>query len=295
MTDFRKLAFVGLMGLGLVSVGCASKSSDGGTGGSNGSGGSSAKGGSNGSGGSSAKGGSGGSSSSGGSNGSGGTSSTGTGGATATVGCAMSDVPASAEIATFSSADGGIASMYGTYTYGSTPAPTFTIGTGMVTVTDIVQVAGGPHYNGFGLYMNGNSGGTDCVDASSFTGVQFDLSGSLTGTGCAMVFSINDSEHADMTNGTPPDPKAGGPKGSYAPQLAITSSQLTTAVQTIKVPFTGTGSPSFANGAASPATAIDPMKLTGIQWQLATPTPATGDGAATECDWTINLANIKFY
>jgi hypothetical protein len=290
MTDFRKLAFVGLMGLGLVSVGCASNNSSGGSGGS------SAKGGSNGSGGSTAKGGSngsGGSSSSGGSNGSGGSSS-GSGGATTTVGCGMSDVPGGADIATFSSADGGLASMFGTFVYGDTPQPTFTIGTGMVTVTDNVATSAKNHYQGFGIYMNGNATGTDCVDASSYTGVQFDLSGSLTGTGCAMVFSINDSEHADMTiNPTMPDLKAGGPAGSYAPQLAITSSQITTAVQTIKVPFTGTGSPAFANGAASPATAVDPMKLTGLQWQLAT--PIMSDGGAAECDWNITLANVKFY
>ena len=42
------------------------------------------------------------------------------------------------------------------------------------------------------------------------------------GTGCTMQFSILDSEHADITASTPQDPKAAGPKGSYAPQLQIT-------------------------------------------------------------------------
>jgi hypothetical protein len=282
MTDIRKLAFVGLMSLGLATVGsagCSSSSGTTGTGGSTGTGGAGT--------------GTGGSHT-GGSTGSGGAG-TGTGGAAgATLGCATSDVPASADIASFAAGDGGISSMAGVFTYGNgTPKPTYTVAGGVVNVMDMVQVAGGQYYQGFGLFLNGNSAGTDCVNASTYTGVQFDLSGSLTGTGCAMVFSINDSEHADPASSTPPDPKAGGPAGSYAPQLAITASQITSAATTIKVPFTGTGSPAFAGGAASPATAVDPTKITGVQWQLATPKPA--DGGATECDWNINLANVKFY
>jgi len=276
MTDFRKLAFVGLLSLGLAtvgSVGCSSSNNTTGTGGSTGTGGTSSH--------------------TGGSTGTGGSGS-GTGGAAgATLGCAMSDVPASAEIASFTAADAGTAAMYGTFTYGSTPKPTYTISGGMVNVMNTVQIDASNHYQGFGIYMNGNATGTDCVNASAFTGVQFDLSGSLTGTGCAMVFSINDSEHADPAASTPADPKAGGPAGSYAPQLAIMASQITSTAMTIKVPFTGAGSPAFAGGAASPATAVDPMKLTGVQWQMATPKAA--DGGSTECVWNINLANVKFY
>jgi hypothetical protein len=209
------------------------------------------------------------------------------------LGCAISDAPAGTEIATFSSADGGVAAMFGAFTYGSNPKPTYTIASGMVNVMDTVQVAGGPYYQGFGIYMNGNAAGTDCVDASAHTGVKFDISGSLTGTGCAMVFSINDSEHANPASSTPPDPKAGGSSTSYAPQLSIPASSLTSTLTTITVPFTGTGSPSFTNGAASPATPVDPTKLTGVQWQMASPTPA--DGGATECVWNINIANVMFY
>ncbi len=158
---------------------------------------------------------------------------------------------------------------------------------------DTVQVAGGPHYQGFGMFFNGNSAGTDCIDAHANTGVQFDLSGSLTGTGCTMVFSINDSEHGDSTalksDGTVNDPKAAGAKGSYAPQLPITAAQLTSTATTIKVPFTGAGAPT----GGSPASAVDPTKIEGVQWQMASPTPA--DGGATECVWDITIANVKFY
>ena len=271
MTDFRKLAFVGLMSLGLATVGSAgcSSSSGSGTGGSTGTGGTGT--------------GTGGSHT-GGSTGTGGTG-TGTGGAAgATVGCAASDAPASADIASFSSADGGISALFGTFNYGDTPKPTFTIGTGMVNVMDTVQVSAAAHYQGFGIYFNGNTAGTDCLDGHTYTGVQFDLSGSLMGTGCTMQFSILDSEHADITAST--DPKSAGPKGSYAPQLQITSAQLTSTSTTIKVPYT-------TPAGGSPSSAVDTMKLTGVQWQLSV--PAAIDGGATECVWNINLANVKFY
>lgn len=272
MTDIRKLAFVGLMSLGLATVGsagCSSSNNGSGTGGSTGTGGTGT--------------GTGGAHT-GGSTGTGGGSAGGAAGAT--VGCAASDAPASADIASFSSADGGISSMFGTFSYGDTPPPTFTIAGGMVNVMDTVQISAKNHYQGFGLYFNGNAAGTDCVDGHAYTGVQFELSGSLTGTGCTMQFSILDSEHADITASTPTDPKAAGPKGSYAPQLQITSAQLTSTLTPVMVPFT---TPS----GGSPATPLDPTKLTGVQWQLSTPVLA--DGGPTECVWDINIANVKFY
>jgi hypothetical protein len=277
MTDIKKLAFVGLASLGLItfgSVGCSS-SNNSGTGGSGGT--------SSGTGGTSSH--------TGGATGSGGTSA-GTGGSGgALLGCAMSDAPAGADIATFASADGGIAAMFGTFTYGDTPKPTFTTGSNMVNVMDTVQIDSKNHFQGFGIYFNGNAAGTDCLDASSFTGVQFDMSGSLTGTGCTMQFSINDSEHTNPASSTPPDVKASGVSTSYSPQVQITSAQLTSTSMTIMVPFaaTATGAPS----GGSPATAIDPTKLEGVQWQLST--PIASDAGATECVWNFNIANVKFY
>jgi hypothetical protein len=110
------------------------------------------------------------------------------------------------------------------------------------------------------------------------------------GTGCTMQFSINDSEHSDSTqkkaDGTPSDPKAGGPAGSYAPQLSITGAQLTATATTVKVPFTATLG-------GSPAASVDPTKLTGVQWQMSV--PVASDGGATECVLDINLKNVKFY
>ena len=203
------------------------------------------------------------------------------------LGCPMSDPPASSEIATFAS-DGGIAPLFGVFAYGAPPEPIYTIAGGVVNVMDTVEISATNDYQGFGFYFNGNETGTDCVDASSYTGVSFLLSGSLMGMGCTMQFSINDSEHAQRTPGLI-DPKAAGPQGSYAPQLSIPSAQLTATPTTIMVPFAGIGAP--ANG--SPAIPIDPSKLVGVQWQMST--PVASDGGAAECVWNINVSNVRFY
>src|SRR5437764_741974 len=121
MTDFRKLAFVGLMSLGLATVGsagCSSSSSSSGTGGSTGTGGSAS--------------GTGGSTShTGGSTGTGGAA-----GGAATLGCQASDAPTSLAIADFGGGDASLQIMGGFFTYGSTPVPTYTIGSGSVNVID---------------------------------------------------------------------------------------------------------------------------------------------------------------
>jgi hypothetical protein len=269
MTEIRKRAFVGIVGLvsaGLFSMGCSSSSTTPGTGGTTGHAGTS--------------GGTAGTTGSGGATGSAG--STGTGGAVA--GCAASDVPASTNIANFTSADGGVQAMDGIFTYGDTPKPTYSIAGNQVNIMDTVQIGASAHFQGFGLYFNGNAAGTDCVDGHAYTGIQFDLSGTLIGVGCTMQFSILDSEHADPTTSTPVDPKAGGIKGDYAPQLAISS--LTSNATTIKVPYS-------TPAGGMPSAAVDPTKLTGVQWQLSV--PVATDGGATECDWNINITNVKFY
>ena len=256
MTDFRKLAFVGLMSLGVATVGSAgcSSSSSSGTGGSTGTGGTGT--------------GTGGTHT-GGSTGTGGTGA-GTGGAAGATrrlcGCPMrrqarTSRPSRAPTPALPTMGGYLhlrrypqADLHGR-------------GAGSVNVMDTVQLTAAAHYQGFGMYFNGNSAGTDCIDAHTYTGVQFDISGSLTGTGCTMQFSINDSEHAIdslKSNAGTDDPKAAGPKGSYAPQLPITSAQLTSTSTTVKVPFTGASAPT----GGSPATAIDPTKIEGVQWQM---------------------------
>ena len=155
----------------------------------------------------------------------------------------------------------------------STPMAATTGGT--LHITENATPGSAPQYVGAVLYFSG------CVDASAFTGVSFSITGTLTG--CTMQYSANDSEHGDMT-GT--DLKATGPSGSYSPQLTVP----TPFAATVSVPFTGTGAP--ANG--SPATAIDPAKLIGLQWQFTIPA-APDAGAPTNCVGDINIDNVMFY
>jgi hypothetical protein len=282
MTEIRKRAFVGIVGLvsaGLFSVGCSSSASTTGTGGTTGHAGTS--------GGTAGTTGTG----SAGTTGSGG-GTTGTGGSSSTVGCQTSTVPTGATIADFASADGGIELMGGLSNFGGAVSkPTFSIAGGTLSIMDNVVPAAAPQYVGVVLYLNGNAGGTECLDASSYTGIEFDISGSLTaGKACSIQYSTLDSEHSDSTQlnaaGTGPnDPKASGPAGSYSPQLAIT---VTSTPVTTKVPF---GDASLAPG--SPSTAIDDTKITGVQWQLTV--AGAADGGPSECDLALTIDNIKFY
>jgi len=302
MTDFRKWAFVGLMSLGLVSVGCGS-SGNSGTGGSNGSGGSTNKGGSTGSGGATNKGGSTGSGSGGTSaSGSGGTSATGSGGAAGSAvacGSGTTSPPAAALITDFSDAvtAGADAGTPGKITFGSSSTvqggiatfqnPASTAGTTMVTggnlvYTATVSAAGTASadmypYSGFVVYINGPA----CVDASAYTGVSFTISGNI-GT-CGLVFSFNDAEHGAA--GTA-DARFTGASGAYAPQLNIASMVSTTSA-TIMVPFNDS---SFANGSPAFSGMADSMNLTGVQWQFTQSNTSTAT-----CTGTITVGDVTFY
>jgi hypothetical protein len=138
-------------------------------------------------------------------------------------------------------------------------------------------------YVGLVIYFNGNAAGTDCIDAHTYTGVQFDLKGTITG--CTIQYSTNDSAHTDMVAQSM-DPKAGGPAMSYSPQATLTAAQITTGGMTIMMPFTGTGAPS----GGMPATPINPAKLEGIQWQFTIPAAGTAPCAAS-----LTVDNVKFY
>jgi hypothetical protein len=291
MTALKMRAFFGIVGLagagfllsGVTStVGCSSSS-----GGSGGSGGKTP--GTGGSGGSSA--GTAGTTGSGGTStgGSSGGASGGSGGSTAAVGCQMSANPPSATIADFATLDGGtpVIPIGGVFTYAGgaagAVAPTASVANGAWHVTLNSTAMDMPQYVGVGIYFNGNSDGTDCVDATTYTGIQFDLTGTIGGTGCTAQYSTNDSEHSDSTklnaDGTPVDKKASGPMNAYAPQAPLT---VPTGSATVMMPFTTpTG--------GSPATAIDKMKLTGVQWQFTVPMTTGG------CMVDITIDNVKFY
>ena len=280
MKDFRQRAFVGLVGLvsaGLISFGCSSSSDNSGTGGGTGTGGSHT----------------------GGTTGTGGTS-TGTGGggggaSAATCGPAgtgTSTPPAAPLITDFSdaAADGGTKIMFGTATTVQGGVATFqnaasTAGTTMVTggaltYTATVSAAGTGGdmypYSGFVVYINGPA----CVDATTYTGVQFSIKGDV-GT-CGLVFSFNDAEHGSMSTD---EPRFTGPSGSYSPQKSLT---VTTTAATVMVPF---ADPTFVNGSPSVATVpVDPKTLTGVQWQLTNSSTSTAS-----CMGSITIDEVKFY
>jgi hypothetical protein len=180
--------------------------------------------------------------------------------------------------------DGGIGDNGGLAEYGTTP-PTAAFTGGTLTITEMAAQGTAPTYNGAVVYFAGNAAGTDCLDASMYKGVQFSIAG-MVNANCTIQFSINDSEHEDSTMKPPMgDPKASGPAGSYAPQLAIPAASITATPTMMQVPFTGAGSPT----GGSPMAAIDTMKLTGVQWQITVPM-----GTAM-CSATLQISNLTFY
>jgi len=282
MKEFRMRAFFGILGLAGAGFMISSVSSVGGCSSSNGGSTGTAGSTSTGTAGTSGQG-------TAGTTGNGGNNSGGSGGgggASTAAGCAVSDLPPPPAplIADFTAVDGGASiPIGGTFTYHSPDAavaPTATVTNGGWHITLNAPGMTDPQYIGVGLYFNGNANGTDCIDATQYTGVKFDVSGSIAGTGCTAQYSTNDSAHSAVSA---TDPKAGGPAGSYAPQAALT---VTSAVATVMMPFTGAGAP--AGG--SPATGIDKAKLTGVQWQF-----TVAGGAANACMVDLVIDNVSFY
>jgi hypothetical protein len=280
MKEFRMRAFFGILGLAgagfmissVTSVGGCSSSS----GGSTGTAGSSSSGtaGTTGSAGTLGNGGNGGSG--------------GGGGASAAVGCITSELAPNPApiIADFTSVDGGASiPIGGTFTYASptgavAPTATVTAG-GWHIVLNAPGMATASQYIGVGIYFNGNAAGDACIDGTPYTGIKFDISGTVAGTMCSVQYATNDSGHADAV-ANPSDKKAGGPAGSYAPQAAVTVSSTVT---TMMVPFVG-----GSLGTGSPATPIDKSKLTGVQWQF-----TVGPGATSACMVDLVIDNVSFY
>ncbi len=204
-----------------------------------------------------------------------GTSTTTTSSGSTTVGCAMSDAPTGATILG-STDDGGLSINGGLTNYGGAAAPTVTTdSTGTLTIAESGTAGTAPQYVGGVVYMSGNATGTDCVNASTYTGVEFTVSGT-TSTNCTISFSINDSEHTAVSA---TDPKASGAAGSYSGSVPVTPTSTPTQQ---KVTFA-----SIVGG--MPATALDPTKLEAIQWQFTIP-PGTGT-----CDSTLTITGISFY
>ncbi|HZY09242.1 MAG TPA: hypothetical protein VFE69_15900, partial [Ilumatobacteraceae bacterium] len=174
----------------------------------------------------------------------------------------------------------------GTYKYASpsgavTPTATVSGGTWNITL-QAPGMVGAAQYVGVGIYFNGNTAGDECIDATQYTGIKFDLTGTIGGMGCTMQYSTNDSGHQDSTVSMP-DKKASGPKDAYAPQVSVS---VPSSSPTVMVAFADQ-----MNG--SPSTGIVKDKLVGAQWQF-TVAAATAS-AATNCDVNIHIDNVSFY
>ena len=94
--------------------------------------------------------------------------------------------------------------------------------------------------SGFVVYMNGPA----CINASSYTGVSFTISGSGT---CGVVFAFGDKEHTSGTD----DAARGTCTGTcYAGQFDLT---VSASPATVKMPFSGTATtPRCAGGGGRP-------------------------------------------
>jgi hypothetical protein len=162
-----------------------------------------------------------------------------------------------------------------TYAAPGQKAPTATLtpdGLGM-------QVAGGftpplnGNWEGFGLFFEG----TSCIDASAYTGVQFDFAGDLGG--CKL--SVGTSFSADLSHAD--DSARGACSGTdsscYGPFAAVVPSTTT-----VKVPFS-------AMSGGSPQSAPDRSTIVDVVWQLSAPTGADGGSCAA----SFTVENVSFY
>jgi collagen type VII alpha len=210
--------------------------------------------------------------------------STGTGNASGATTCVMglSTAPQYALITDFSDAvDDGTGEIKfgssaqsaqgGTSRFASGTKGTLAVTAGALKFTGMVEApttANMYPYNGFSLYVNGPG----CMDASSYTGITFKISG-LTGT-CTLEFGFSDSAHTLMSSDRD---RGSAASGAYAAGYAVTAAT------------TGVNFGTAPTSPGSPTTAVDPMKLIGIQFQFK---PASST-ATTACTGSFTLDDVK--
>jgi hypothetical protein len=244
MTDIRTRAFIGIVGLavaGFISIGCGGSSESTGGAGSTGSAGTTGGGGSTGSGG------------------------TGTGGAT---GCPAA---ATALITDFGAGTSAVGTPYSGAQTGLT-GPTVSTAAGSL---DITVATGAPTmmypYAYVGLPFNA------CTSASAYTGVKFNISGTLN-TGCTIQFSVVDKAHSTMANnGSCPMAD-----NCYAAAKVFTLPATAQDVTVLFADHTGGG----VGGATPPPPPVNPAEILNIQWQFNVAT----DG----CTGSVKIDNVTF-
>jgi len=192
--------------------------------------------------------------------------------------------PADGLIADFAEAGSrGIEISGGIVTYaapkvGGPSSPTYTTAGGALTVTVNVSPTSKPQFVGALVSFD------KCIDASAFSGVQFTISGSLSG--CQMQYATGDVAHQDTTLGSR---YASGPTGAYPSQFRIAADDLTSTSRTIKAPF---ARPDILG---NPATAVDPTKLILTLWQFTVPVAPEDDGGIEMCTGSVTIDDARFY
>jgi hypothetical protein len=140
-------------------------------------------------------------------------------------------------------------------------------GTGME-----IGISFSPPINGNWAGVGLSFDGTSCIDASAYTGVQFDLGGDLGGCQLAVGTSFSaDSSYLDGPRGG----CSGTDSTCYGPFASVVPSA------TVQVPFS-------AMSGGSPVSKPDPSTIVDVVWQLSA--PASGSCAA---DFTVS--NVSFY
>ncbi len=251
-----KITLCGLTAVALMAAaqGCSSSSPASGSGGSNGSGA--------------------------GGHGTGGTIGAGVGGSSVDAGPTLctGTAPTSASIADFT-VDGGATGVgtTGSYSYAATglTQPTRDTSTGAMVVT----VATGPapsasaNYAGFGIPFNA------CVDATAYTGVKFNIGGTLS-AGCTIQFSALFTEDAAPGTGSPAGRDGCVAASCYPPAKIFTLPPTAADVTVNFADVTG----------GAPVTTVDKARVTGVQWQLNVPVGDAGAG----CAGTVTIDNVVF-
>jgi hypothetical protein len=115
-----------------------------------------------------------------------------------------------------------------------------------------------------------------CVDARGFAGIQFSLSGTLSG--CSMTYATIDPAHQYC--------EADGP---YPPQKKISADEVTSVPRIVSAPFQR---PEIQG---NPATPVDAGQLAAIQWIVIVPVAPDDGSAATPCAGKIFIDDVRLY
>jgi hypothetical protein len=188
--------------------------------------------------------------------------------------------PADGLIADFMGADDGIEIGGEIVKYGDKPnpidgpgSPTYSTSGGTLHITENAPAEAAARYLGVVISFDG------CVDASAFTGVQFSVSDASLG-GCTMVYATADVVHTSATTGLP---YATGAPSAFSPQAMVTPEPTPA---TLMMPFVGGPS------GGSPATPVDPTKLTHVLWQFTVDAAPAG---ALSCIADVTIDDVTFY